>query len=105
MFDDGTSWRLSAARYLMTTTTANAAAVLSHLEFLLAVVWPELRVQVTSVTDQWAAMAVAGPRSRIRGVVLGRSSGERAGVRGAIRRAQLQRTDRRQNLRRYRTCA
>jgi heterotetrameric sarcosine oxidase alpha subunit len=64
VLDDGTSWRLGETRFLMTTSTANAAAVLSHLEFLLAAVWPELRVQVTSVTDQWAAMAVAGPESR-----------------------------------------
>jgi len=48
----------------MTTTTANAAAVLMHLEHLLQIVWPELRVHVTSETEQWAAMAVAGPRSR-----------------------------------------
>lgn len=64
VFDDGTTWRLSEHHFLMTTTTANAAAVLSHLEFLLAVAWPELRVHVASVTDQWAAMAVAGPRAR-----------------------------------------
>jgi glycine cleavage system aminomethyltransferase T len=48
----------------MTTTTANAAAVLTHLEYLLQIVWPELRVQVASETEQWAAMALAGPRAR-----------------------------------------
>lgn len=64
VYDDGTTWRLSETRYLMTTTTARAAGVLSHLENLLAVRWPDLRVQVTSVSDQWASVAVAGPRSR-----------------------------------------
>ncbi len=64
LFDDGTTWRLGETQYLMTTTTANAAGVLSHLEFLLATVWPEMRVQVTSVTEQWAGVAVAGPKSR-----------------------------------------
>ncbi len=64
VFDDGTAWRLGPDRFLVTTTTANAATVLGHLEHLLAVVWPELRVVVTSVTDQWAGMAVAGPHSR-----------------------------------------
>ena len=64
VLDDGTCWRLSPDRYLMTTSTAQAAAVLSHLEMLLAVAWPDLRVQLVSVTDQWAAMAVAGPRTR-----------------------------------------
>ncbi|HTS90905.1 MAG TPA: sarcosine oxidase subunit alpha family protein [Stellaceae bacterium] len=64
VFDDGTTSRIGEFRYFMTTTTANAAAVLLHLEDLLQVAWPELRVQVTSETEQWAAMALAGPRSR-----------------------------------------
>jgi sarcosine oxidase subunit alpha len=38
--------------------------VLSRLEFLLDTAWPDLRVAVTSVTDEWAAMSVAGPKSR-----------------------------------------
>ncbi|VXC79777.1 Sarcosine oxidase subunit alpha [Burkholderia sp. 8Y] len=64
VFDDGTTSRLSADHYFMTTTTGNAAAVMSRLEFLLDTAWPDLRVHVTSVTDQWGAMAVAGPQSR-----------------------------------------
>ena len=64
ILDDGTCWRLSEHQFLMTTTTANAATVLTHLEFLLSVVWPELRVRVTSTTDRWAGMAIAGPQSR-----------------------------------------
>ena len=64
VFDDGTTWRLSETQYLMTTTTANAAGVLSQLEYYLAVIWPELKVQVNSITDQWAAMAISGPHSR-----------------------------------------
>ncbi len=64
LWDDGTTWRLGEHRFLMTTTTANAAPVLAQLEFLLAAVWPELRVAVTSVTEQWTAMAVSGPKAR-----------------------------------------
>ena len=64
VFDDGTTSRLGEQRYFMTTTTANAAKVLQHLEFYLQAVWPDLRVHVTSVTEQWAAMALAGPKSR-----------------------------------------
>ncbi|HIP79126.1 MAG TPA: sarcosine oxidase subunit alpha family protein, partial [Kiloniellaceae bacterium] len=64
LWDDGTTWRLGEHRFLMTTTTANAAPVLAQLEFLLATVWPELKVAVTSVTEQWAAMAVSGPKTR-----------------------------------------
>ncbi|MFN3549422.1 MAG: sarcosine oxidase subunit alpha family protein, partial [Mesorhizobium sp.] len=63
-FDDGTTWRLGESEFLMTTTTANAGRVMQHLEYLLDVVWPELKVVLTSVTDQWAGAALAGPRSR-----------------------------------------
>ncbi len=62
--DDGTTARLGEHHYLMTTTTAHAGDVLSRLEYHLAVDWPELRCVVTSVTEQWAAIAVAGPSSR-----------------------------------------
>ena len=64
VFDDGTTSRIAEHRYFMTTTTANAAAVLMHLEYFLQIVWPDLRVQVSSETEQWAAMALAGPQSR-----------------------------------------
>ena len=63
-FDDGTTWRLGENDFLMTTTTANAGKVMQHLEYYLDVVWPDLKVHVTSVTDQWAGAAVAGPKSR-----------------------------------------
>jgi sarcosine oxidase subunit alpha len=64
VFDDGTTSRLGEQRYVMTTTTAAAAEVLRHLEFCAQVHWSELKVRVVSVTDQWAQMALAGPRSR-----------------------------------------
>ncbi len=64
VFDDGTTSRLGEHHYLMTTTTAKAADVLEHMEFYAQTVWPELDVQFCSVTDQWAQMAVAGPKSR-----------------------------------------
>ena len=62
--DDGTTSRWGEVDYLMTTTTANAGPVMTHMEHLLQVVWPELRVRVSSVTEHWAGMAVAGPLSR-----------------------------------------
>lgn len=65
IYDDGTTSRMDENRYFMTTTTAYAAAVLNHLEFCAQVHWPELDVRLASVTDQWAQMAVAGPKSRI----------------------------------------
>jgi sarcosine oxidase subunit alpha len=63
-FDDGTTWRLGEHEFLMTTTTANAGKVMQHLEYFLDVIWPELKVTVTSVTDQWAGAAIGGPNAR-----------------------------------------
>ncbi|MEQ8481792.1 MAG: sarcosine oxidase subunit alpha [Hoeflea sp.] len=64
IFDDGTTSRLAEDRYFMTTTTAYAADVMSHLEFCAQVLWPDLDVRLTSVTDHWAQMAIAGPKAR-----------------------------------------
>ena len=64
VMDDGTTSRLAEDHYVMTTTTANAAKVMSHMEFCHQALWPELDVQYVSVTEQWAQMAVAGPKSR-----------------------------------------
>jgi len=64
VFDDGTTSRIAPDLYFMTTTTANAGRVLAHLEYLLQTVWVDLKVQVTAVTDQWAAMVLAGPNAR-----------------------------------------
>ncbi|MGV1771482.1 sarcosine oxidase subunit alpha [Agrobacterium vitis] len=64
IYDDGTTSRMDENRYFMTTTTAYAAGVMNHLEFCAQVHWPELDVRLASVTDQWAQMAVAGPKSR-----------------------------------------
>jgi heterotetrameric sarcosine oxidase alpha subunit len=62
--DDGTTSRLAATHYLMTTTTVNAVRVMQHLEALLQIDWPELKVHLISVTEQWAAAALSGPRAR-----------------------------------------
>ena len=64
VLDDGTTWRLSATDYFMTTTTAHAAKVMVWLEELLHTRWHALRVHLTSVSEQWAGCALAGPMSR-----------------------------------------
>ncbi|WP_427923994.1 sarcosine oxidase subunit delta family protein [Streptomyces sp. cg40] len=64
VFDDGTAIRLAPDRYLVTTTTGNAAAVLDWMEEWHQTEWPELRVHCASVTEQWATVALVGPRSR-----------------------------------------
>ena len=64
VMDDGTTWRLSEDNFLMTTTTAQAGKVMVWLEELLQTRWQDLRVHVTSVSDQWAGAAIAGPKAR-----------------------------------------
>ncbi|MFD3477532.1 sarcosine oxidase subunit alpha family protein [Streptomyces sp. NPDC058695] len=64
IFDDGVTLRLDENRYFMTTTTGGAAGVLDWLEEWLQTEWPELDVHCTSVTEQWATVAVVGPKSR-----------------------------------------
>jgi sarcosine oxidase subunit alpha len=64
IYDDGTTSHFDENHFFMTTTTALAAGVLTHLEFCAQTLWPELDVRFASSTDQWAQMAVAGPKSR-----------------------------------------
>ena len=64
VMDDGVTARLAEDRFLMTTTTGNAARVLDWLEEWLQTEWPELEVYCTTVTEQWATTAVVGPNAR-----------------------------------------
>ncbi|HVN44797.1 MAG TPA: 2Fe-2S iron-sulfur cluster-binding protein [Steroidobacteraceae bacterium] len=64
LLDDGTTSRLAAGHFIITTTTANSAAVLEHLEFHLQSTCAALDVVLTDIADQWAQFAVAGPRAR-----------------------------------------
>jgi heterotetrameric sarcosine oxidase alpha subunit len=64
VFDDGTTARMGANEYVMTTTTANAVTVFRHLEFCRQVLWPDMDVQLISTTEAWAQFSVAGPNAR-----------------------------------------
>jgi sarcosine oxidase, subunit alpha len=64
VLDDGVAMRLAEDRYLVTTTTGGAATVLDRFEEWLQTEWPDLRVYCTSVTEQWAVVAINGPRAR-----------------------------------------
>jgi glycine cleavage system aminomethyltransferase T len=64
VMDDGTTSRLAQDHFFMTTTTANAAKIMAHMEFCHQALWPELDAQYVSVSEQWAQMAVAGPKAR-----------------------------------------
>ncbi len=49
----------------VTTTTGGAARVMNHMEDYLQTEWSELRVFLTSITDQYAVIAIQGPRSLV----------------------------------------
>jgi sarcosine oxidase subunit alpha len=62
--DDGVAMRVAEDRFFVTTTTSGAAMVLDRFEEWLQTEWPDLRVSCTGVTEQWADVAIAGPRAR-----------------------------------------
>lgn len=64
IMDDGVTMRIADDRFLMTTTSSGAAAVFDWLEEWHQTEWPELDVTLTSVTEQYSTITVAGPKSR-----------------------------------------
>src|SRR5699024_2845764 len=64
IFDDVVTLRPPEDRYFMHTTTSGAADVMEWVEEWLQTEWPELDVYATSVTEQYATIAVVGPKSR-----------------------------------------
>jgi sarcosine oxidase subunit alpha len=64
VLDDGVIARLAPDRFHITTTTGGAAGALHHMEDYRQTEFPELRVWITSVTEQWATIAVQGPLAR-----------------------------------------
>ncbi|MGP9821108.1 sarcosine oxidase subunit alpha family protein [Salinarimonas sp. NSM] len=64
ILDDGVVARLAEDRFHVTTTTGGAPRVLALMEDYLQTEWPELDVFLTSVTEQWAVIALQGPRAR-----------------------------------------
>jgi len=63
VIDDGVTSRLEENHFVMTTTTGNAASVMGKLEDWLQTEWPELKVYLTSVTEQFATISINGPYS------------------------------------------
>ncbi len=64
VLDDGAVACLAPGHWFLTCSTSHAGEVQEHLEYLLDVLWPDLNVHLVTVTEQWAAVAVAGPRAR-----------------------------------------
>jgi sarcosine oxidase subunit alpha len=64
IYDDGVIARIAPDRFHVTTTTGGAARVLAMMEDYRQTEWQDLRVWLTSTTEQWAVIAVQGPRAR-----------------------------------------
>ncbi len=64
IYDDGVVGRLAPDRFHVTTTTGGAARVMNMMEDYLQTEFPHLKVWLTSTSEQWAVIAVQGPKSR-----------------------------------------
>jgi sarcosine oxidase, subunit alpha len=64
IYDDGVVGRLAEDRFHVTTTTGGAPRVMHHMEDYLQTEFPDLKVWLTSTTEQWAVIAVQGPKAR-----------------------------------------
>ena len=64
VYDDGVVARLAEDRFHVTTTTGGAARVFAMMEDYIQTEWTDLSVWITSTTEQWAVVALQGPRAR-----------------------------------------
>ncbi len=64
IFDDGVTTCIGENHYHMTTTTGGAARVLGWIEEWLQTEWPDAEVYATSVTEQWAVIALNGQNAK-----------------------------------------
>ena len=64
IYDDGVVARMDKNRFHVTTTTGGAPRVLNMMEDYLQTEFPDWKVWLTSVSEQWAVIAVNGPKAR-----------------------------------------
>jgi len=64
IFDDGTIVKLDDDRVLLTTTSSGAGRVVQWLEEWRQCEWPDTRVVLSPVTDQWSTIALTGQHAR-----------------------------------------
>jgi len=63
IYDDGVVGRIAEDRFHVTTTTGGAPRVLHHMEDYLQTEFPDMQVWLTSTSEQWAVMALQGPKA------------------------------------------
>ncbi|MCU0830391.1 MAG: sarcosine oxidase subunit alpha family protein [Rhizobiaceae bacterium] len=64
IYDDGVVARIAEDRFHVTTTTGGAPRVMTMMEDYLQTEWPHLKVYLTSISEQWAVIALQGPKAR-----------------------------------------
>ncbi|PWE33994.1 sarcosine oxidase subunit alpha family protein [Maritimibacter sp. 55A14] len=64
LMDDGVVARLDEDTFLCHTTTGGSDTVHGHMEEWLQTEWWDWKVYTANVTEQWAQIAVVGPRAR-----------------------------------------
>jgi sarcosine oxidase subunit alpha len=90
VIDDGVVGRMASDVFHVTTTTGGAPRVLHMMEDYLQTEFPELQCWLTSTTEQWAVIAVQGPRARdvlaplVEGIDLAKENFPHMAVREAI---------------------
>ncbi|MGD1037898.1 MAG: sarcosine oxidase subunit alpha family protein [Roseiarcus sp.] len=62
--DDGVVMRLASDRFHVTTTSSGAARVFAVMEDYFQTEWSDLKVWFTSITEQYATIAINGPNAR-----------------------------------------
>ena len=65
LVDDGVAARLSEDTWLVHTTTGGADRMHGHFEDWLQCEWWDWKVYTANVTEQWAQVAVVGPKARV----------------------------------------
>jgi sarcosine oxidase subunit alpha len=64
LIDDGVAARLSEDTWLVHTTTGGADRMHGHFEDWLQCEWWDWKVYTANVTEEWAQIAVVGPKAR-----------------------------------------
>jgi sarcosine oxidase subunit alpha len=64
LMDDGVVARLDEDTFLCHTTTGGADRIHGHMEDWLQCEWWDWKVYTANVTEQWAQVAVVGPKAR-----------------------------------------
>jgi sarcosine oxidase subunit alpha len=64
VIDDGVVMRLAEDRFHVTATTGGAGRVFALMEDYRQTEWPDLKAWATSITEQYATIAINGPKAR-----------------------------------------